>query len=272
MNIVFVGAGRLATNFAVALKKKTKHRILQVYSHTLEASEKLAEEVSATATCELENLYDEADLYVISVKDSVLGEVIEKLCNGKRNGLFVHTAGSIPMNIFKGHVERFGVFYPMQTFSKEKIVDFDGISTFVEANNESDLRLLCGLGAELCRNVYELSSEERKRLHLAAVFACNFANRCFAISAEILERSNIPFEVMLPLIDETTAKIHKLSPAEAQTGPAVRYDENVIHMQEHMLDNDPAARRVYEAMSQSIHQAAMKKAGNQNEMTKKQNL
>lgn len=268
MNIVFVGAGRLATNLALALKKKTKHRILQVYSHTLEAAEKLAGEVSAEATSELECLYEDADLYVVSVKDSVLGEVIGKLCNGKRNGLFVHTAGSIPMNIFKGHADRFGVFYPMQTFSKEKIVDFDDISTFVEANNEADLRMLCGLGAELCRNVYELSSEERKKLHLAAVFACNFANRCFAISAEILERSNIPFDVMLPLIDETTAKIHKLSPAEAQTGPAVRYDENVIRMQKQMLEDDPAACRVYEAMSWSIHEAAMKKAGNQNEMTK----
>lgn len=258
MNIVMVGAGRLATNLAMALTEKEGYSISQVYSRTLESAEILASKVSAVATCNIETLANDADLYIISVKDRVLGDVVGKLCNGKRNGLFVHTAGSMPMNIFEGRAERYGVFYPMQTFSKEKIVDFASISTFVEANNRADLLKIRELASQLCHNVYELSSEERKCLHLAAVFACNFANRCFAISSEILERNNIPFDVMLPLIDETTAKIHMISPAEAQTGPAVRYDKNVIAMQEQLLAAHPTERLVYQALSQSIHEAAKK--------------
>lgn len=120
MNIVLVGAGRLATNLAMALTEKEGYSISQVYSRTLESAEILASKVSAVATCNIETLANDADLYIISVKDSVLSDVVGKLCNGKRNGLFVHTAGSIPMNIFEGRAERYGVFYPMQTFSKEK--------------------------------------------------------------------------------------------------------------------------------------------------------
>ena len=110
------------------------------------------------------------------------------------------------------------------------------------------------MAESISRRVYSLSTEERKYLHLAAVFACNFANHCYALSAELLERHGLPFDVMLPLIDETARKVHELHPLEAQTGPAVRYDENVIHMQSSLLDDDPLLKEVYERMSFSIHQ------------------
>jgi predicted short-subunit dehydrogenase-like oxidoreductase (DUF2520 family) len=268
MRIIFIGAGKLATNLALAICRNTSHKIKQVFSNTIQSAEELAkkindiqcsetqtDKVSAIATNNIDDI-EEADLFIISIKDSALQNVVSRLCNGTRTGLFVHTAGSIPMNIFEGHTARFGVFYPMQTFSKQKIADFSKISTFVEANNDSDLQLLLSLGKEICGNTYELSSEARKRLHLAAVFACNFANHCFALSAEILEEQGVPFNVMLPLIDETTLKVHSLHPRDAQTGPAVRFDKNVIEMQSRMLAHKPTARQIYDLMSSSIHETA----------------
>lgn len=269
MRIIFIGAGNLATNLALAICRNTSHKIIQVFSNTIQSAEELAKKINdiqyaeaqpngicTRATNNIDDIDMEADLFIISIKDSALQSVVNRLCTGTRTGLFVHTAGSISMNIFEGHTARFGVFYPMQTFSKQKIADFSKISTFVEANNDSDLQLLLSLGEEICGNTYELSSEARKRLHLAAVFACNFANHCFALSAEILEEQGVPFNVMLPLIDETTLKVHSLHPKDAQTGPAVRFDENVIEMQSRMLAHKPAARQIYDLMSSSIHETA----------------
>ena len=101
-----------------------------------------------------------------------------------------------------------------------------------------------------------LSSDSRSYLHLSAVFACNFVNRCYALSASLLERHGIPFDVMLPLIDETARKVHVMPPAEAQTGPAVRYDRNVIDRQTAMLEDNPIMKEIYETMSNSIHKKA----------------
>ena len=110
------------------------------------------------------------------------------------------------------------------------------------------------LAETLTAHVYKLSSEDRKYLHLAAVFACNFVNHCYALSAEVLEQKGLPFSVMLPLIDETARKVHTLTPHDAQTGPAVRYDKNVIRMQAQMLADSPLTREIYESLSLSIHQ------------------
>lgn len=253
MKIVFVGAGNLATNVAKALFA-AGHEIVQVYSRTIEAASLLAEAVGAEATDNLDEVAGQADVYVISVKDGVLKSVAEHLCNGSREGLFVHTAGSMPMSLFEGHAQRYGVFYPMQSFSKERQVDFKDVSIFVEANNPEDLERLKTLGYSLSYNVRELSSEGRKHLHLAAVFACNFANHCYDLASCVLDKYDIPFDVMLPLIDETARKVHEVSPLKAQTGPAVRYDENVIGMQRDMLPGGSLIQQIYSLMSKSIHE------------------
>lgn len=255
MKIVFIGAGNLATNLAKALREKGND-IVQVFSRTRESAEALARKVDAVALTDIDEVTAEADLFVISVKDSVLADVVARVCNGKRRGIFVHTAGSISVDIFKGLADRYGVFYPMQSFSKQKKVDFSDIPFFIEANNKADRGKLMALAATLSGRVYELSSEARKHLHLAAVFACNFANHCYELSAEVLGKYNIPFDVMLPLIDETARKVHSVSPREAQTGPAVRYDENVIGMQRQLLADMPRIQRIYDDMSDSIHKVA----------------
>ena len=220
--IVFIGAGKLATNLAKALYHKG-FRIVQVYSRTEESARTLAGQVEAEYTTDLQEISKEAQLYIVSLKDAAFVELLPQITEGKQNALLVHTAGSIPMSIWEGHAERYGVFYPMQTFSKQREVDFREIPFFIEAKKSEDVELLKAIAATLSENVYEATSEQRKSLHLAAVFICNFTNHMYALAADLLEKYNLPFDVMLPLIDETARKVHELTPLDAQTGPAVRY-------------------------------------------------
>lgn len=237
MKIVLIGRGRLATNLEHALLS-AGHEVASINSHTLEA------------------LPLEADVYIVAVKDAALADVIRAATKGRESQLFVHTAGSMPMDIFKGLTAHYGVFYPMQTFSKERLVDFNDISVFLETNDAVSMERLKMLSTTLTTHIYELDSEGRKHLHLAAVFACNFVNHCYALSAEVLAAKGLPFSVMLPLVDETAQKVHELSPREAQTGPAVRGDQNVMQMQANMLAGNPAVKQIYEALSNDIQRLA----------------
>lgn len=254
-SVVFIGAGNLATNLAKALYWKG-FRIVQIYSRTEESAQSLAQIVEAEYTTDLSAVTVDAQLYIVSLKDTALVELLPKLVAGKKNALWVHTAGSIPMTIWEGYAERFGVFYPMQTFSKQREVDFRGIPIFVESNSEEDTQFLKDIASALSEKVYEATSDQRKSLHLAAVFTCNFTNHMYALAAELLKKYQLPFEVMLPLIDETARKVHELEPRAAQTGPAIRYDENVIDGHLQMLANEPEMQELYRLISQSIHRLA----------------
>ena len=237
MKIVLIGRGRLATNLEHALLS-AGHEVASINSRTLEA------------------LPLEADVYIVAVKDAALADVIRAATKGRESQLFVHTAGSMPMDIFKGLTVHYGVFYPMQTFSKERLVDFNDISVFLETNDAVSMERLKMLSTTLTTHIYELDSEGRKHLHLAAVFACNFVNHCYALSAEVLAAKGLPFSVMLPLVDETAQKVHELAPREAQTGPAVRGDQNVMQMQANMLAGKPTVKQIYEALSNDIQRLA----------------
>lgn len=251
--IVFVGAGNLATNLAKALYRKG-FRIMQVYSRTEESARTLAETVEATYTTDLQQLVDNAQLYIISLKDAAFVELLPQITSRATDALFVHTAGSIPMSLWEGYAKRYGVFYPMQTFSKQREVNFREIPFFIEAASTDDTEMLKTIAATLSDKVYEATSEQRKSLHLAAVFTCNFTNHMYALAADLLEKYDLPFDVMLPLIDETARKVHELSPRDAQTGPAMRYDENVIRKHLAMLDDDSALQDIYKLISKSIHE------------------
>lgn len=272
MKIVLIGAGNLATHLGKALHA-AGHDMLQVFSRTMQSAETLASLLDAEPLTDIAQVRDDADVYIFSVKDSALVQLVAQLCRHEADGLgedgavnalrkakkgehervFLHTAGSMPMSVFKGMAQHYGVLYPMQTFSKQREVDFSIIPCFVEANDEFAQKQIEGLAREISGRVYQLSSEDRKYLHLSAVFACNFANHCYAISQELLEEHGIPFDVMLPLINETAAKVHEMKPKDAQTGPAVRYDENVIDKQSKLLENHPHFKKVYDSMSKSIH-------------------
>lgn len=272
MKIVLIGAGNLATHLGKALHA-AGHDMVQVFSRTMQSAETLASLLDAEPLTDIAQVRDDADVYIFSVKDSALVQLVAQLCRHEADGLvedgavnalrkakkgehervFLHTAGSMPLSVFKGMAQHYGVLYPMQTFSKQREVDFSIIPCFVEANDEFAQKQIEGLAREISGRVYQLSSEDRKYLHLSAVFACNFANHCYAISQELLEEHGIPFDVMLPLINETAAKVHEMKPKNAQTGPAVRYDENVIDKQSKLLENHPHFKKVYDSMSKSIH-------------------
>ena len=231
MKIAMIGRGRVATHMSKALLK-AGHEVVSVNSRTLE------------------ELPQNADVYIIAVKDSALQEVIKQLTNllkaKNEASLIVHTAGSMPLSVFEGYTENGGVFYPMQTFSMEREVDFKEIPLFIEGK---DARIR-QLAESISEHVYELSSDDRRYLHLAAVFACNFTNHCYTLAAEVLKKKGLPFDVMLPLVDETARKVHELHPKEAQTGPAIRRDENVMKAQAALLEG--RNKEIYELLSQSI--------------------
>lgn len=252
MKIVLIGAGNLATHLGKALHA-AGHDMIQVFSRTMQSAETLASLLDAEPLTDIAQVRDDADVYIFSVKDSALEQLVSQLCGGEKK-VFLHTAGSMPMSVFRGKALHYGVLYPMQTFSKQREVDFSIIPCFVEANDEFALKQIEGLAGQISHRVFQLSSEDRKYLHLSAVFACNFANHCYAASQELLQQHGIPFDVMLPLIDETAAKVHGMTPKEAQTGPAVRYDENVIGKQIQLLENQPYFQKIYDCMSKSIHE------------------
>lgn len=249
MKVVCVGSGNLATRLSLEMQRSGL-TICQVYSQRAEHAEELATALGCRWTNQIEEIDSEAGLYVFSLKDTALRPVLDRM--KPNQGLWVHTAGSIPLEIFEGYASRYGVLYPLQTFSKERAVDFSRIPFFLEASSEADGKLLEEIASRLSGNIRFLSSEKRRGLHLAAVFACNFVNRMYALAGRILEDQEIPFDVLLPLIDETAAKVHAMPPAKAQTGPAVRYDENVIHNHLAMLA-DPDLQAIYRQISQNIY-------------------
>lgn len=196
-----------------------------------------------------------ADIYIVSVKDAVLETVISQLTHCNPEALYLHTAGSMPMEIWKGKQKNYGVAYPMQTFSKQREVRMEDVPFFIEANTAENLLQLRKIAESLSSKVYEATSAQRKYLHIAAVFACNFSNHMYAICEHLLTAHQLPFETMLPLIDETARKVHELSPIEAQTGPARRYDENVIQRHLDMLkEEEPQLAEIYRLLSLHIHQ------------------
>ena len=155
------------------------------------------------------------------------------------------------MSVF-GTLRHHGVIYPLQTFSKERRVDFSRVPLFIEANNALALHVARLTAERVSDNVRELDSERRRYLHLAAVFACNFANHCYELASEVLATHGLPFDALLPLIEETASKVQSMHPREAQTGPAVRYDEAVISRHLDMLSGEPRLHDIYQLMSRSV--------------------
>ena len=250
--IALVGAGNVATHLGIALQQ-AGWQIAQVYSRTEASASKLANRLQVPFVTSIAEVCTDADVYIVAVKDDALKSLIPELVKG-RNGMFVHTAGSVPMKVWKDHTPCHGVLYPMQTFSKQKPVDFSKVSFFLEGDGEETLVQLRELASSLSVLVCDATSEQRMALHMAAVFACNFTNHMYALSAHLLEKNGLPFEAMLPLIDETARKVHDLAPKAAQTGPAIRKDMNVMNKHLDMLSGEPGLKELYEKISKSIQE------------------
>lgn len=256
--IVWIGAGRVATHLAQAFQQAGLEPV-QIYSRTEASAARLASRLHTAYTTDLDEVVTGADYYIFSVKDTVLPELVAALAPRCGGACFLHTAGSMPLSVFEGHgLSRYGVLYPLQTFSLNRELDLRSVPVFVEAPTPQLTEELTTLASAFTARVTPLSSAARRKLHLSAVFACNFVNHCYALAANLLADEQIPFDALLPLIDETAAKVHELPPAEAQTGPAVRFDRNVLDAQLALLADRPLYQEIYDCMSRSIFEEAHK--------------
>lgn len=252
MKIAFIGSGNLATHLSLALKAAGEE-IIQVYSRTDAHAKELADKLGCIHTTNLDKIYLNADVYILSVKDDAISQIADSICHKCPHALFVHTAGSVLMDIFKGKANHYGVLYPMQTFSKARKVDFRPIPCFLEASSNEDIAIIRSLAESISDHVVDCDSEKRKKLHLAAVFACNLTNHCYRLAERVLQEEEIDWKLYLPLIDETAKKVSEMSPKDAQTGPMVRYDVNVMNRQLALIP-DERTRQIYRLMAESIHE------------------
>ncbi|WP_426328312.1 Rossmann-like and DUF2520 domain-containing protein [Pedobacter sp. R-06] len=249
MKIVLLGSGNVATHLGKALKAKSED-VVQVYSPNLNHAKLLADLIAAEAVNDLNEVKQNADLYIISVKDDAIETIAKSLKNV--NGLVVHTSGTTDIHILSSQVKKAGVFYPLQTFSKGKEISFENIPLCIEASDESQLTILNNLATKISRQVYQLGGEKRKVLHLAAVFACNFPNHLYALANKILSQNGLDFEIIRPLIAETADKVMSNLPENVQTGPAVRNDESTLNKHLSMLTDTPELQNIYQTLSDSI--------------------
>ncbi len=250
MKIAIIGSGNVAYHLAKAFTENNIP-VSQIFGRNENDLKEISEELSVPYS--FENLID-AELYIIAVNDNSIGEVSKKIEN--KNCLVAHTSGSVSRDTLVGNYRK-SVFYPLQTFTKSKKLDYSKIPFFIEAENEDNLEVLKNLASKISKNVMEADSEKRKYIHLTAVFACNFVNHLYARAKEISDSQNIPFDYFLPLIDETTQKIHEIEPKSAQTGPAIRNDERVLKIHESLL-TDEEQIKIYKTMNESIKKMYVK--------------
>lgn len=230
MKINIIGNGNVATHLGKALWGKAD--VNNVNSRTLE------------------NLNVDADISIISVSDNAIEEVADRI--PPMPGIVAHTSGSVPMDILKGKHERCGVFYPLQTFSKDVELDYAKIPFFIEASDSLSEKKLLELAESISCNVRLANSEERKALHIASVFACNFTNHLWHISDTLLKENGFTFGMILPLLEETLRKVSAVSPFEAQTGPARRNDTKVTEAHSRLLSAHPQYQEIYNLLTTSI--------------------
>ena len=253
---VILGAGNLATQLAQALIKNGV-TIIEIYSRTEKSAQALATKVKTKFTTHINTINQTADIYILATSDSAHQSVLNALKFKPKR--LVHTAGSVSYQILDGYGDETGVFYPFQTFSKNKDVCFKTIPILVESESTNLVSDLKQLGLRLSERVDEMDSATRKLLHVSAVFACNFVNHLYDLSHQLTQLAGIDFDLLQPLIQETAQKIKVITPREAQTGPAVRMDQRIISEQEALLNEKcPDLVAVYQLLSQSIFNYANK--------------
>jgi predicted short-subunit dehydrogenase-like oxidoreductase (DUF2520 family) len=231
MNIIIIGQGNVATNLDYAFRKKG------IVCQMVSSREGL-------------DSLPAANVYIYAVKDEALAAVVAQV-KGKERAMHLHTSGTMPISVFGDDKPHAGIFYPFQTFSKARVIeDFSTVPVFFEARGIDDISAVYSLALTITSHVYEATQHDRERLHVAGVYACNFTNLMYTMAAELLQNTHIPFSALLPLIDETAAKIHTLAPRDAQTGPARRGDENV--MAHHLALLDEEKRQLYRLLSDAI--------------------
>ncbi|WP_432221331.1 Rossmann-like and DUF2520 domain-containing protein [Flavobacterium sp. TMP13] len=245
IKIVIIGSGNVAQHLVAAFENNAAVEIIQIYSR--KENSKIAGIDTYRMVYDLAFL-KEADLYIIAVSDDAIIDVAAQL--PFINRLVVHTSGTAPLTAIDIK-NRKGVFYPLQTFTKNKAVNFNTIPICLEAENSTDYRVLEAVAKSISNAVYPINSDQRKALHVAAVFVNNFTNHLYQIGEEVCREHQVSFEVLKPLINETVAKLNDLAPVDAQTGPAKRNDQSTIEAHLDYLTNNNQ-KNIYKILTQSI--------------------
>ncbi len=254
MKVVIIGSGNVAEECAIALKECNITPI-QICARNRDNGSNLADKIGCEYTDDFKNIA-EADIYIISVSDNAIEKVSSQLNIG--NAIVVHTAGSVDMQSLSKH-KNFGVLYPLQTFTKGRHIDFSEIPILIESNNTETLDTIKELAKKLTDNVIETDLNYRSKVHVAAVFACNFSNHMYAIAENLLNCDNIPFDIIKPLIKETTNKVlDAKSPLDVQTGPAIRDDFKTKIKHCEMLTDKIITKNIYVTLSQNIWEISKK--------------
>lgn len=246
--ICVIGAGNVATHLALALSHQAC--VCQVVSRHPESAQRLASLIGGgcTASADLSELRGDADCYLISVNDDSVSEIVASTPDFP--GIWAHTSGSVPADVFSGHKTRYGVFYPLQTFTRDLDVDVAEIPFFIEGSDPATFDALFALAGSISHVVEKADSTRRKSLHLAAVFACNFANLMWMEADEILRDEGLTVNYLMPLLNMTLGKLRSISPAEAMTGPARRHDTAIIDSHLKLLPEDK--QTIYRLLSETI--------------------
>lgn len=251
--VVLIGAGNVAHHLAPALLKAGVN-LCQIYSRSIESARELGRKTGITYTADIFAVYPDCDIYIFCVSDDALLSLFKSIRINKE-ALILHTSGSLPLSIFQPFVKRYGVLYPLQTFTKRRDLEFREIPLCVEGSNTEVLQEVRELAGLLSVRIEEISSEKRKYLHLAAVFANNFVNYLYGISGKILEKEGLDFSLLRPLIFETAHKVMLISPENAQTGPAHRGDENILNIHKVLLKDDRGLSNLYTILSDAIRES-----------------
>ncbi|MFD2567848.1 Rossmann-like and DUF2520 domain-containing protein [Pseudotenacibaculum haliotis] len=248
ISVVVVGSGNVATHLIQAFSQVDTICLKQVYTRNLDDLETFKITIPVTNSLDL---LEEADVTIIAVSDDAISEVSSQI----QNSFVVHTSGNTGMQQLRNSTRK-GVFYPLQSFSKEKPVDFHHIPFCLEVENSKDMAMLEILANALGGSIYHISSDQRKNIHVAAVFANNFTNHMYQMAKDICDTHQIPFDILQPLIEETADKVKRLSPKDAQTGPAIRKDEKTIKNHLNLLDS--SQKELYKHLTESIQKHGKK--------------
>lgn len=252
MRITLIGAGNLATHLAESLHSQCVE-IVQIYSRNMHNAKELADKVNADPINDLKQISLRANVCIFAVIDDAIPVLLrENSATFNNDMLLLHTAGSVPVDVFNDYSSQFGAFYPLQTFSKKRQINFAQIPVFIEGNTGETENKIRHLAQKITQKVYSVNYEQRKQLHLAGTFACNFPNFMYSIANKLVKEKFLTFEMLIPLILETAQKIQTLPPDEAQTGPAVRGDNATIAAHLQMLCEHKGWQKLYRLISEQI--------------------
>lgn len=248
MNIVLIGTGNTATILGRKFKA-AGHTILQIFGRDAQAASELAYELDSESTNYWSVLTKEADLYFLAVNDMAIEEVVNELNFSRK--ILVHTAAAVSKDVFKDKAQHYGVFYPLQSLLKENARQTE-IPILIDASDENTMHQLEILAGSISNSVVKVKEKDRLKLHLAAVFCNNFTNHLYTLVQKYCQEEGLDFSLLLPLIEETAARLKAGSPADQQTGPAIRKDDATLKKHLRLLKGYPHLKSIYELFTESI--------------------